>query len=156
MIHEDRTSEFFSLCQSLPPQPASSNSSYNSSTKMANGSISGRYNSSMNDDSSATSELKNFHNTASQISRDIYSTSTLLSELTTLIHSRSGSLFVDESTRVNDLVLRIKSNIETLNTTLDETSTMIQRSKRSLGKNSQAGQEVSNLVGQLQEEFVNT
>jgi len=33
---------------------------------------------------------------------------------------------------------------------------MIQRNKRRLGKNSQAGQEVSNLVGQLQEEFVNT
>ena len=33
---------------------------------------------------------------------------------------------------------------------------MIQRNKRRLGRNSQAGQEASNLVGQLQEEFVNT
>ena len=33
---------------------------------------------------------------------------------------------------------------------------MIQRNKIRLGRNSQAGQEATNLVGQLQEEFVNT
>jgi len=39
---------------------------------------------------------------------------------------------------------------------LDGANEMIQRNKRRLGKNSQKGMEVSNLVGQLQEEFVNT
>jgi hypothetical protein len=53
-------------------------------------------------------------------------------------------------------VLRIKSNIESLNTKLDAANDMIQRNKRRLGRNSQAGLEASNLVGQLQEEFVNT
>ena len=57
---------------------------------------------------------------------------------------------------MNNLVLRIKTNIETLNTKLDDANVMIQRNKRRLGKNSQKGMEVSNLVGQLQEEFVNT
>jgi len=90
------------------------------------------------------------------LSKEIYSTSTLLSELTAVIHSRSGSLFVDDSSKVNNLVLRIKSNIESLNTKLDAANDMIQRNKRRLGRNSQAGMEASNLVGQLQEEFVNT
>jgi hypothetical protein len=39
---------------------------------------------------------------------------------------------------------------------LDAANEMIQRNKRRLGRNSQAGMEASNLVGQLQEEFVNT
>jgi hypothetical protein len=63
---------------------------------------------------------------------------------------------VDETPKVNNLVLKIKTNIETLNAKLDDANTMIQRNKRALGKNSQKGMEVSNLVGQLQEEFVNT
>lgn len=63
---------------------------------------------------------------------------------------------MDESSKVNNLVLRIKSNIESLNAKLDAANDMIQRNKRRLGRNSQAGLEASNLVGQLQEEFVNT
>ena len=53
-------------------------------------------------------------------------------------------------------MIQIKSNIETLNAKLDDANLMIMRNKRRLGKNSQKGMEVSNLVGQLQEEFVNT
>jgi syntaxin 5 len=148
MASQDRTSEFFSLCQSLPPPPPNT-----AQTKAPPPPLStGRYNSTAD----ATDELRTFHKTASILSKDIYSTSTLLSELTSLIHSRSGSLFVDESSKVNNLVLRIKVNIESLNTKLDASNEMIQRNKRRLGRNSQAGLEASNLVGQLQEEFVNT
>jgi len=148
MASQDRTSEFFSLCQSLPPPPPNA-----AQTKPPPPPLStGRYSSTAD----ATDELRTFHKTASILSKDIYSTSTLLSELTSLIHSRSGSLFVDESSKVNNLVLRIKFNIESLNTKLDASNDMIQRNKRRLGRNSQAGLEASNLVGQLQEEFVNT
>lgn len=147
MASKDRTVEFFSLCQSLPPTPINSQSK----PPPPPPSSKGRYS-----PTDANDELRTFHKTASMLSKDIYSTSTLLSELTTLIHSRSGSLFVDESTKVNSLVLRIKSNIESLNTKLDAANDMIQRNKRRLGRNSQAGLEASNLVGQLQEEFVNT
>lgn len=52
--------------------------------------------------------------------------------------------------------MRIKSSIESLNAKLDGANDLIQRNKRRLGRNSQAGQEASNLVGQLQEEFVTT
>jgi len=150
MASQDRTSEFFSLCQSLPPPPPNSKPP----PPPASSSLStGRYQQYNLD---ATDELRTFHQTASILSREIYSTSTLLSELTSLIHSRSGSLFVDESSKVNNLVLRIKNSIESLNSKLDASNEMIQRNKRRLGKNSQAGMEASNLVGQLQEEFVNT
>jgi hypothetical protein len=146
MATQDRTTEFFSLCQSLPPAPISQ-----AKPPPPPPLSTGRYNSA-----DPTDELRTFHKTASMLSKEIYSTSTLLSELTTVIHSRSGSLFVDESSKVNNLVLRIKSNIESLNAKLDAANDMIQRNKRRLGRNSQAGLEASNLVGQLQEEFVNT
>lgn len=61
---------------------------------------------------------------------------------------------MDDTDRVNFLVLRIKENIEDLNGRLDEVGKVISKQKRRLGSNSQAGQEASNLVGQLQEEFV--
>lgn len=54
-------------------------------------------------------------------------------------------------------MIQIKTNIEILNSKLDNANEMIQRNKRRLGgKHSQKSMEVTNLVGQLQEEFVNT
>jgi len=153
MASQDRTLEFFSLCQSLPPSLNPPTGAVAQSSTVSTSSSTGRYAGTSDD---AADELRTFHKTASVISKEIYTTSTLLTELTSLIHSRSGSLFVDESTKVNNLVLKIKSNIESLNTKLDATNALIQRNKRKMGKNSQAGMEASNLVGQLQEEFVNT
>jgi len=149
MIHKDRTSEFFSLCQSLP------SSNIPSTDLTATTASTGRYN---NDVPSpllgGAGELRTFHQTASFLSQKIYSTSALLNQLTTLIHSRSGSLFVDESSQVNSLVLKIKSNIETLNSELDGAQLLIERNKRRTGR--QAGLEASNLVNQLKDEFFNT
>jgi syntaxin 5 len=74
-----------------------------------------------------------------------------LGELTQLV--RQKSLFQDDTTKVNELVIRIKSSIENLNGRLDDAGRQIQMQKRALGKNSQAGEEASNVVGQLKEEF---
>ena len=63
---------------------------------------------------------------------------------------------MDESQRVNQLVMVIKTNIEGLNAKLDDANQVIQKQKRSLGRNSQAGLESSNLLGQLKEEYMNT
>lgn len=101
----------------------------------------------------ASAELRDFHTMASSVSKDIASTSAMLSELSHLVRRQRG-LFVDDSDRVNYLVLRIKSNVESLNQRLDEASAVISRQRRRLGKHSQAGQEATNLVGQLREEFV--
>jgi len=100
----------------------------------------------------AYAELRNFHITAGGISRDISTTSTLLSELTNLV--RRKGLFVDDTDRVNTLVLQIKTNIENLNGRLEDVQVVIKKQKRRLGNTSQAGQEASNLVGQLKDDFV--
>lgn len=67
-------------------------------------------------------------------------------------------MFADEAANehADAIVLRIKSNIEALHSRLEEASVTLDRSRRRLGKNSQAGEEASNLVGQLKEEFVKT
>lgn len=152
MNYQNRTTEFFSLCQSLPADtastapPAASSSSPNTP---------GRYSSTTTTTANnPTSELASFHQTASYLSQKIYSTSTLLNQLTTLIQSRSGSLFVDDSSQVNTLVLQIKSSIETLNSELDGANVLIERNKRRTG--AQAGLEANNMVGQLRDEFINT
>jgi syntaxin 5 len=140
---EDRTSEFFSVARNLAPAdrvPPANAPVSNTAT--------GRYN--RND--TAYSNLRDFHTTAAGISKDIASTSALLGELTRLV--RQKSLFQDDTSQVNDLVVRIKTSIENLNGRLDKAGKEIAQQKRQLGSNSQAGQEATNVVGQLKEEFV--
>ena len=143
---ENRTNEFMAMARGLPkdgglpPQilampPPSSNNRNGRNDRNA----------------SHISKLKDFHNTAGGISRDIAATSSMLTELTQLV--RQKSLFQDDSQQINALVVRIKSAIENLNGRLDSAGRDIAQQKRTLGKNSQPAQEASNVVGQLQEEF---
>mmetsp|Transcript_32810 Transcript_32810/g.71979 ORF Transcript_32810/g.71979 Transcript_32810/m.71979 type:complete len:502 (-) Transcript_32810:2904-4409(-) len=123
-------------------------------TAAAGGKMTGRYGgagSTQTDPSDPTNELRNFHNTASEISRDIAATSAMLQELASLVRRRN--LFVDDTDRVNWLVLRIKTSIQSLDGRLDEASAVIQKSKRRLGRNSQRGEEVYNLGETLKEEY---
>ncbi len=143
---ENRTSEFLAMARSLPrdgglppqflsvPPPSSTDRTNTNTTSIA--------------------KLRDFHNTAGGISRDIASTSRMLADLTQLV--RQKSLFQDDSQKVNELVVRIKSTIENLNSRLDDAGRQIAQQKRALGKNSQPAQEASNVVGQLQEEFGQT
>lgn len=142
----DRTSEFFSVARNLP---AADRVPSANAASTASGAAAGRYNRT-ND--TAYTNLKDFHSTAAGISKDIASTSAMLGELTRLV--RQKSLFQDDTAQVNALVVRIKSSIENLNGRLDQAGKDIAQQKRQLGKNSQAGQEATNLVGQLKEEFV--
>lgn len=142
---ENRTSEFLSLARSLPeasmppkPPPAASSLASNAS---------GRYAQS----ETAVNQLRDFHTTAGGISRDIAGTSAMLGELTKLVKQKS--LFHDDTQKINDLVVRIKSSIENLNGRLDDAGRSIQQQKRTFGKNSQVGQQTTNLVEQLKEEF---
>ena len=142
---ENRTNEFLAMAKSLPkdgglpPQilsvlpPSSSDRS------------------KIDRNTSSIAQLKDFHNTAGGISRDIANTSRMLAELTQLV--RQKSLFQDDSQKVNELVVWIKTSIESLNGRLDDAGRQIAQQKRTLGKNSQPAQEASNMVGQLQEEF---
>jgi syntaxin 5 len=143
---EDRTSEFLSLARTLPAADRLKPTGEAPLSATATGRYGGRHN------ESSYAQLKDFHTTAGGISRDIASTSALLAELTKVV--RQKSLFQDDSHQVNDLVVRIKGSIENLNGRLDQAGQQIAIQKRQLGKNSQAGQEADNLVGQLKEEFV--
>jgi len=152
---ENRTNEFLSMARSLPkdgglpPQilaspPPSSNGNSNSSRNNNN-------NNTTKNNANSIAQLKDFHNTAGGISRDIASTSSMLAELTQLV--RQKSLFQDDSQQTNELVIRIKSAIENLNGRLDGAGKTIAQQKRTMGKNSQPAQAASNVVGQLLEEF---
>ena len=143
---EDRTSEFMALARTLPAAPLAAEPA-NGSSSTANGAR-GRYSAQ---ETASFAQLKDFHTTAGGISRDIAATSTLLADLAQLV--RQKSLFQDDSRKVNELVVRIKGSIENLNGRLEDAGHQIAQQKRRLGKNSQAGQEASNVVGQLKEEF---
>lgn len=174
-MSEDRTSEFFSVASTLSPSDGFISSTGNYPSSRINSSGTNNSTGAHRDRSSrsggagaggagsvtnamtpmksaAYSELRTFHTTASQISMDIAQTSALLTELTKLVRTRT--LFMDDSERVNFLVLKIKSNIENLNLRLEESQKVINAQKRRLGEKSQAGQEASNIVGQLKEDFV--
>lgn len=109
----------------------------------------------------ALAELRKFRLAASDISRDVSTTSSLLAELSRLVKTGAGGTRIftaDDSAndRADALVLRIKSSIEGLHYRLEEAGSILEYSKRRLGKNSQAGLEASNLAEQLKEEFGKT
>ena len=164
----DRSDEFFAIARSIPATGAMSSiraggasTVVTSSDGMTRPLLQQHQQTQQQQNTNpALSDLRKFRIAASEISRDVSITSTLLAELSRLVKTGAGGtrMFADESAneRADSLVLRIKSNIETLNFRLEEASSTLEYSKRRLGKNSQAGLEASNLVGQLKEEFVKT
>ena len=166
----DRTDEFFRLARSIPATGAMSSirvgggGSLESTQQQPSGDHRPpplhQNNHQQQSANPALAELRTFRVAASEISKDVSTTSSLLAELSRLVKTGAGGtrMFADESAneRADALVLRIKSNIEALHSRLEEASVTLDRSKRRLGKNSQAGMEASNLVGQLKEDFVKT
>ena len=165
----DRTDEFFSFARSVPATGnmssiraggSSSSELIQSSSGVDNKPISTLSQQQQQQNNPALAELRTFRSAASEISHDVSTTSSLLAELSRLVKTGAGGtrMFADESAneRADVLVLRIKSNIEGLHSRLEEAQVTLDRSKRRLGKNSQAGMEASNLVGQLKEDFVKT
>lgn len=165
----DRSDEFFAFARSIPATGAMSSirvggggasAVTTSSDGMTRPLLLQQQQQHQQSTNPALAELRKFRTTASEISRDVSVTSALLAELSRLVKTGAGGtrMFADEGAneRADALVLRIKSNIETLNFRLEEASSTLEYSKRRLGKNSQAGLEASNLVGALKEEFVKT
>lgn len=140
-MSSDRTTEFLSLARGLPVTTTTQQqAAAPHSNKLP-----------VNNVPAATTQLRDFHSTASEISRDIASTSALLKELTDRV--RRKSLLQDDAGSMNSLVIRIKSSMENLNARLDQAGSYIKNKKRQMGKNSQAGQEAANLVDGLKTEF---
>lgn len=140
----NRTSEFLTLAKSVPGNGSriSNSGKRPPPTTTSTASL-------------GSEPLRSFHTQAAGISRDIANTSALLKELANTVRNQS-SIFLqnsNDSSSVNDLVVRIKSAIENLKTRLETADRTVQQQKRALGKNSQAGQEAANLVSGLQSEF---
>ena len=151
---ENRTLEFLNIVKSLPPDHTSSNN--NKSAPRFTPRTVDSSNAGKSSVGAATADLRTFHQQASEISRDITSTSSLLSELTYALRHKSLFDNDDESMMIDQLVIRIKQAIENLNVRLETAGHTIQQQKRKLGKDSQMGQEASNLVLGLQSEFAET
>ena len=178
----DRTAEFMALARAVPQKEMSSLRADGQQQQTSGEASATRPQTRQQQQNPALAELRNFRMTASEISRDVSTTSTLLAELSRLVKTGGNRMFADEvrgrvvvwndtpssqcansdsfiqaaNDRSDALVLRIKTNIEGLHSRLEDASRTLDRSKRRLGKNSQAGQEASNLCGQLKEEFVRT
>jgi syntaxin 5 len=165
---ENRTLEFFNVAKSLPLHSRNVNGS---APPLAAAATSSSSSSSTKNNSE---ELRTFHQQASEISRDIHVTSTLLKELThairhqSLLFSNTDAAGQDASSsqhRSNQLVVRIKNAMENLHVRLESAqSTLLQQQqqqrRRQLGhnnnKNSQMQQEATNIVVGLQSEFAET
>jgi syntaxin 5 len=149
-MSDNRTDEFLMLARALPPADMRRPTPTSSAASQPSAALSQQQQlEAANNKNPAYAELRNFHATAGGISRDIATTSQLLSQLTNLV--RHKSMFDDESSQINTLVLRIKKNIENLNSRLDQATYSIAQQKRKL--NAQAGQEAANLVDGLKTEF---
>lgn len=149
---QDRSDEFLAFANSLPgarTAGAPSSSSLGPSAAGRYGRDGQKTATAGAGQGNSYAQLKDFHNTAGGISRDIAATSAMLGDLTRLV--RQKSLFQDDTHKINDLVVRIKGSIENLNGRLDDAGRVIAQQKSRV--NSQAGQEASNVVGQLKEEF---
>lgn len=158
----DRTDEFFSLARAVPATGAMSSIRVGGASSDMQQRQPGdmQHNKPQQQQNPALAELRSFRSAAAEISHDVSTTSSLLAELSRLVKTGAGGtrMFADEAANehADAIVLRIKSNIEALHSRLEEASVTLDRSRRRLGKNSQAGEEASNLVGQLKEEFVKT
>ena len=142
MTSSNRTAEFFNVAQQLPPQQPQRN-------RVPAAPVSAGV-------TKATNELRSFHQQASEISKDIHGTSTLLKELTFAIRHKSIFTEDEESQRIQQLVIHIKQAIENLNVRLETAQHTIQQQKRQYGSNSQIQQEATNVVWGLQSDFAET
>jgi len=146
MINANRTTELFALCESI--LISSCSKKYSISRTSVD------YDSEAIDfNGPGSKSRKSFHSSASHLSNKIYTNSNLLLELTSLISCQNRSLLGNESHRTNTLILKIKSNINYLNIQIKDIQTSVTNKNRKLGINSQAGQEATNVVRQIQTDF---
>jgi syntaxin 5 len=143
---QDRTAEFLAIAQSLPP-PIPTKSSAKPEDHASDGGA------------SSIAELRHFHTTAADISRDITAASALLQQLAGLVRSQTPATtnMSQQQQQQNELVIQIKTKMENLHSRLDEAASVIQRSKRKMGSShSQLKQEVTNVVDTLKTDFATT
>jgi hypothetical protein len=133
----DRSDEFFALARSIPTTGAMSairaggvaSSSQPSGDTPRPTPSQQQQQQQQHQNNPALAELRKFRTAASEISRDVSDTSSLLAELSRLVRTGAGGtrMFADESAneRADALVLRIKTSIEGLHFRLEEASSTL-------------------------------
>ncbi len=153
----DRTQEFLSLCGagSLSGSGSSSSLHSSSSTKRLSSAP-----------GSGSSKGKNnvFGEAAAEIARGVHKTSAMLTKLTNLV--RKQGLYDDPTEEINNLIFRIKQDLDELNTKCDSAQQYIDSSKRgnsgflaalSGGESqTQSSQHNGKVVSQLKSDLLNT
>ena len=94
-----------------------------------------------------------FQDSSGEIARGINRTSGLLLKLTQLV-KRQG-LFDDPTEEINNLVFRIKEDLDTLNSQCDTAQKYVDQKKREMGDNQYASHNTK-VVSQLKTELMHT
>lgn len=136
----DRTREFHQLCGQLgPSQPSQQHVGGNGASSSA----------------ASVNSLGDFHQAASGISREIYTTSQKLAQLTRLVQ-RGRSLFNDPAQEISQLVHGISEDIKELNGKLEQAEAFVAQKRGQLGKTSQVASHSVQVVGELKSSLVST
>jgi syntaxin 5 len=95
-----------------------------------------------------------FNEAASDIAKGVHKASQQLSKLAKLV--KSQGLFDDATEEINNLICRIKEDLDQLNNKCDSAQQYVDGKKRSLGDKNQLASHNSNVVGQLKSELMHT
>ena len=93
-----------------------------------------------------------FHDAAADIARGVHRTSAVLNKLTKLV--RRQGLFDDPTEEINNLIFRIKQDLDELNTKCDSAQEYVNGKKRSLGEQNQATSHNGKVVSQLKTDLM--
>lgn len=93
-----------------------------------------------------------FHDAAAEIARGVHRTSSVLNKLTKLV--RRQGLFDDPTEEINNLIFRIKQDLDELNTKCDSAQQYVDGKKRALGDQNQATSHNGKVVSQLKTDLM--
>ena len=100
----DRTAEFMALARAVPQKEMSSLRADGQQQQTSGEASATRPQNRQQQQNPALAELRNFRVTASEISRDVSTTSTLLAELSRLVKTGGNRMFADEVRRERGIV----------------------------------------------------
>lgn len=94
-----------------------------------------------------------FHDAAADIARGVHRTSLVLNKLTKLV--RRQGLFDDPTEEINNLIFRIKQDLDELNTKCDSAQQYVDGKKKSLGDKNQLTTHNGKVVSHLKTDLMN-
>jgi syntaxin 5 len=148
LVMTDRTQEFQAVLQAVSHSSGKAHQKSSLEKKLKDDQLPGRNH--LNKKSTAFNEV------ASDIAKGVYKTSSLLTQLTSLV--RKQGLFDDPTDQINTLIFRIKQDLDELNNKCDKVSqTFVESNKSVFGDYStQSSQHNNKVVSQLKNDLLST